>query len=339
MRVLHVDTSRTWRGGQRQLIGLVAEPQRGLEHVVAVRAGSPVASALGELGVSTAAVDGPMALWSLKRTLRPDILHAHDALALRWAALVGGPLVAHRRVDFPPSAWSGWKYRRASRVVAVSEAIRGVLRRAGVAGDVIRLVSDGVAPSTVTRRPEPGLVLSVGALVPHKGHQTLISAWPVVRARCPGARLVIVGEGPLRDRLCRQAFRAGVAQSVDLPGFQDDVAGWLARAELLAHPSIEEGLGSAVLEAFAAGTPVVASQAGGLRELVDETSGWTYPAGDVAGLAERVVEALTAPRVEVEARVSRGAAIAAARSFGVMAARTRDVWDEALDRSAAKERG
>lgn len=300
MRVVHLDTGREWRGGQTQLRLLV----RGTPDVVILPPGAPLRDALVSDGaqVETVPMRGPV--WgngALRRTLRrlgPDLVAAHTSQAHAQALLAGlAPVVVHRRNDFRPGLLSGPKYRAAHGYVAVSQAVREVLVHTGVAPDRIRVVHDGVDlvrldraqpdPRGVRRElgcgPDARLVLAVGALVDHKGHRHLLDAM----AHLPGWHLVILGEGPLREELTRQRERLGLVERVHLLGQRPDVPRWLRSVDVVAHPSVEEGLGSSVLEALICGAPVVASRVGGLPEVV-EGHGKLVPPGSPPLLAEAV---------------------------------------------------
>ena len=165
--------------------------------------------------------------------------------------------MAHRRVDFRPNAVGVGRLRRAARVVAVSHAVRSVLVAAGVDSDRVDVVYDGVDPPGpsgrhTTLRDVLGVgrhtpvVLAVGALVEHKGHATLVDALALL----PGVHAAVAGEGPLRTALLRRAARAGVADRLHLLGTRDDVPDLQRTADVVCHPSWDEGLGQAVLEAL-----------------------------------------------------------------------------------------
>lgn len=307
MRVLHVDPAREWRGGQTQLALLVrGAPGLG----VAVVLDSPLAHALANGPVAVhPCLGGPLAavrLRALVRALDPDVIAAHTskAHALALLACGGRPVIVHRRVDFavgtgPFGTWKRVKYRAAAGYVAVSEAVRDVLIAGGVEPSRIDVVPDAVDPAPwavpVARsaaRARLGVpdevpwFAAVGALVEHKGHRVLIDAM----ASVPRAILTIAGEGPLRARLQAQIDARGLSARVRLLGMRDDVPDWLGAADLFVHPSLEEGLGQAVIEAMLARVPIVASRAGGVPEVVRE-DGVLVPPGDVKAL----VAALQAP--------------------------------------------
>jgi len=159
-----------------------------------------------------------------------------------------------------------------------------------------------------TRRPRassPPTVISASRLVRRKGHDALLRAWPEVLRRVPDARLVIVGDGPMRARLERSAGRREVASSVLLAGqvSSGELVRLLGAADVFAAPCRDvmgglaaEGLGLAVLEASAVGLPVVVGRSGGSREaVVDGRTGLLVTAGDRAALAGGIADLLLDP--------------------------------------------
>lgn len=351
MRVLHVDTAREWRGGQTQLLHLV----RGSGDAVALPADAPLRPALEAAGVEVlpvafgGSVRGTAALSGVLRRWKPDLVAAHTAHAHTHAALLGARHVVHRRVDFAPGGapWSRWKRGRAAGWVAVSDAVAGVLTRAGVAADRVVVVRDGVDPAPfeaigpdarARARAALGIPLdapvigAVGALVPHKGHRHLIEAAAWIDNQRKDVWVVIVGEGPEREALQALATQWTIAPRVRLVGARDDVPQLLAAFDLFVHPSVEEGLGQAVIEAMLAGVPVVASQAGGIPELIDDLhTGLLVRAGDGEALARAIIAAL---RGRDRAAARAEAARERARMFSVaaMVAGTRAAYDQFVRR-------
>lgn len=292
MRVLHVDTATEWRGGQRQLAYLLAARPDDLWAGVP---GSPLASAVRAPDLGLRPGGDPRNLLPLVAP-SVDLVAAHTPHALGVAWLTRRPLVVHRRVDFLPR--DPWKYRRATGVIAVSEAVAAVLARAGVPQERVVVVPDGVAP------PPPGppvdgprpLYGAVGALVDHKGHHVLVDAMVGV----PGG-LVIAGEGPNRAALEARITRLGLGGRVRLLGVLSSPAGLYASVDALVHPSLEEGLGQVVIEAMAAGCRLVATTAGGIPETVGAAAE-LVPPGDPEALAGAMRRVLARPRGEGIAR-------------------------------------
>ena len=133
------------------------------------------------------------------------------------------------------------------------------------------------------------MIVTVGRLVAAKGHRVLIEALPILRRHYPNARLVIVGEGPEQHALERQAERAGVARAVTFAGTLYPTTDVLAKAHVFVFPSLNEPQGLALLEAYAAGVPVVASRTGGILEMLEhEVDGLLVDPGDALALAAAI---------------------------------------------------
>lgn len=286
--VLHVDTASEWRGGQVQLLALVrGMVARGWEVQVACPPDGRLWRELAFLGdrrLAIAAGVSARTSWTVRQS-GAGLVAAHTSHAHTVCTVVERPLVVHRRVDFEVSG--GWKYRRPAAYVAVSQAVARVLQRAGV--DNVTVVHDGVAPLPPAEPAADGpAVLAVGACVAHKGHRVLSEA----AVELSGVDIGVAGEGPLTYPGLRYL------------GFRPDISALLAAADVFVHPSIEEGMGQAVVEAMLAGVPVVASAAGGLPEVVGDV-GLLVPPGDAAALARGIARALSGDHPPVEAARER----------------------------------
>ncbi len=235
MRILHVDTGRSLRGGQRQLLMLL----RGLEergHEQTLLARGPTLDQWDGAEVTAANL--------VRASGKAELIHAHDARAHTLAAVVcpGKPLVVARRVAFGVRSGflSRWKYSRAGRFIAVSNHVKGRLLEAGVPSSKIAVVYDGARlpqqPLPPRSPAEPALVVAPAIDDPLKGGELL-------QASCE--------EAGVRLRL-----------SPDLPAD-------LKQADLFVYLTESEGLGSAILLAMAYGVPVVASRIGGIPEIVE----------------------------------------------------------------------
>jgi L-malate glycosyltransferase len=318
VRVLQVDSGREWRGGQNQVRLLSRElvTQRDVDVRLVTRRGSELARRATAANVAVTGVPwflgpDPVAAFLLARfvvAFQPAVVHVHDAHALtvaRWALRWAGQracLVATRHVDFhlrPRSLWPS-----ADCIIAVSEAVRGVLLADGVPASIIRLIPEGVDPEEIRHaaaRPlgvrrrlglpdDTPLAVNVAALVEHKDQHTLVRAAAAGRALCPDLHWAIAGRGDLRSAL-EQAIRdAGVASHVHLLGYVEEADALIREADVLVMSSKQEGLGTVVLNALALGTPVVATAAGGLIDIVP--AAWRVPVGDAEALARRVVAAV-----------------------------------------------
>lgn len=311
VRVLHVDPERAWGGGEVQVLAL-ARALAAAGHtsdVAADPAGAlaPAARAAGlrVLPLRVANHADVVAGIRLRRLARDyDVVHFHTARAHAMAPFVGRGgrrLVVTRRMDYAPigGPYARWLYNRSvDVVVAISDGVRAALVRGGVEPGRITVVPSGVDPDAFA--PPPGarsarrhawgippdgvLVLVVGALERRKGHAVLLEAARQLPRREAALHYVFCGAGSAGEALAAAA--APLGDAVRFAGFRGDVAACLAAADVVAMPSLQEGLGVAALEAMAAGKPVVASRVGGLAEAVaDGETGMLVPPGDPAALA------------------------------------------------------
>ncbi|MDX2177012.1 MAG: glycosyltransferase [Candidatus Sumerlaeia bacterium] len=243
------------------------------------------------------------------RRWRPDVFEAWLFHAHVWgaaAALLAGHrgpfLVSRRQLERfkrgRPVArlLDAWASRRADAVVANSRAAARDARRLDPRlRTPIAVVRNGYPADATPRAPaDPPRVLCVAHLQPGKGHSLLLGAWARVAVHPSRPRLVLAGrdEG-LGAELRAQAERLGVARSVDFAGAAPDLRRLRAEAAFLVHASEEESLPNAVAEAMAAGLAVVATDAGGTRELVaDRSTGFLAGRGDADGLAARMLALL-----------------------------------------------
>ena len=325
---LHVDTARTWRGGQYQaLLTVLGLRRRGERAALAAQPRGELFRRAAEAGdLHPLAPRGDLdlaAAWKLRRLvgdLAPDVIHAHDAHAVAVASLARSlagrqatpPLVASRRVDFHirGNAFSRWKYRQVDRFICASEAIRDMLVGDGVPRDRTTVVHEGVEIERIERAPAldlhrefdlpPGCPIAgnVAALVPHKGQRHLVDAAARLIREVPDARVLIVGAGELEGALARQVRRLRLDGKVILTGFRSDVPSVLKGLDLFVMSSVTEGLGTSVLDAMAAGLAVVGTRAGGIPEsVVDGSTGLLTPPGDAPALARAIADLLRdAPR-------------------------------------------
>lgn len=331
-RVVHVASGREWRGGQRQVLYLAqALQERQVPQVVVTGAGTRLERELVAAGCGVApapwrtALD-PRVIGATIRAARASahrpILHAHDPHSLTLAALAAAwlraPLLVTRRVDFPlrrPFVW-----RRATRVIAISEAVRRVLEAGGIPAERITVVHSGIplhAPPPVPLdlrhrlglRPDAPLAVAVGTLVPHKDWPTLITAATILRERCPALQWVIAGEGPERSALEARIETLAVNDRVHLLGQVEDGRRVIAAGDIFVATSREEGLNTSVLDAMNLGVPVVSTSAGGLPEAVGE-AGVLVPPGDGDALAQAVETLLGDRSVRYRYRVMARARVA-----------------------------
>ena len=325
---LHIDTARTWRGGQNQVLltvnglreigqraALVAHPDGELRRRAAEGLDLVPIAPRTEMDLTAAC-----RLSRVIKRLAPDVVHAHDphgvamaSLALSLGSAKGGPapaFVATRRVDFhlKKNSFSRWKHRQVDRFIAASEAIRAMLLTDGIPPDRVVTVHEGIDLDHVLQAPAVNvhealwlphhapLVGNIGALVPHKGQRYLIDAAHIVIQRVPDARFVIFGEGELREHLERHVHEHNLEKHVLLPGFRIDILGCLKALDIFVMSSVTEGLGTSLLDAMACSKPIVATRAGGIPEVVDDgRTGVLVPTRDAHAMASAILSLLENP--------------------------------------------
>lgn len=286
MRVLHVDGGRDWGGGQNQVRLLVrALAERGIDQLCLCPAGSELDVRLREERLPVEPIrwtsgNDPRAIFRiLAHAADYDLIHAHDAHAMQAAILPARlrrrALIATRRTLFRTRAT---KWNRAYRVIAVSDAVAQRLRASGVRPDKIRVIPSAIdivevmalPPASPTLRErlmlpqEAFLIGNVGALIELK-RQVLI---PRIAARLRDFYWVIIGEGPERAAIQSAIVAHGVTQTVRMPGRLPDARRFLQELDAFVFPSVDEALGTSVLDAMARGVPVVAANSAGPAEVL-----------------------------------------------------------------------
>jgi glycosyltransferase involved in cell wall biosynthesis len=367
MRIAHVDTGTTWRGGQAQVLALaLGLAARGHEAVVFCPEG-PLAERGRAAGLCVQRfaarsdldfVAGLRLAGELRR-MAPDVVHLHSARAHAvgaWAARAAGglPVVVSRRVDFEVAEHplSALKYRvGVDRYLCISEGVRRVLARGGVPAARLRVVPSGIDLGRWRTLPDPAplrarlglasgtpVVGNIAALAPHKDQHNLLGAAAALARRRPDARWVVFGEGELRSALEAERRRLGLEQVVLLPGFVERVEEAMALLAVFVLSSYLEGLGTSVLDAQAAGVPVVATAVGGVPEMVEDgATGWLVPARDPAALAAAVEDALAHPR-EAARRAAAGRVAVARFAIERTVALTEAAYAEVLAERAGRAR-
>lgn len=329
LKTLHIDSEKLWGGGQRQVAGLCTY-LRDWGHSVKLvcRPGSKLESWAADNGIesslvemrSTLSLGSVMALRAVIARERPDIVHLHASrahvLGSAAAKLAGAKVViATRRMDDPikmiwpnTRAYGAWT----TAIVAISGAVRDVMVDCGVDPAKIHLVSSGTDISRFENvtcdpdlraslgvHPSTAIVCAAATLAERKGIRYLIEAAAILKANSTPVHLVIAGDGEQRAELERLVRDLGVSAS--FVGFYPDMPTLLATADVFVMASLSEGLGVAVLEAMAAGKPVVASAVGGLREsVVDGVTGYSIRPADSRALADAIGKIISNPALAAE---------------------------------------
>ena len=326
MRVLHINTERTWRGGEQQTLYLARGlKQRGHETQIACQPGSPLSARAREEGIEVAEIPmraecDPVAIRALARLIASqqyDIVHMHTSHAHTLGCLASllarrGARIVTRRVDFSiiKSPVSKLKYTWGiTKYIAISEAIKRVLVNDGINPDRIAVVHSGIDISRFGKTLDNARVRNelhidsnqpvignIAHMADHKGQKYLIQAVPEVLKEFPTAKFMIVGGGELRPDLEHYVEQLGIKSSVIFTGFRGDIPELLKAFDIFVMPSHMEGLCTSIMDAMAAGVPVVASNVGGIPEIVqNELNGLLVPAKNPSALAAAIIRLIKNP--------------------------------------------
>ena len=349
LRLLQIVHTTGYGGLERQVLSLsLGLREAGHSVTLALRPGSWLSRQAAREGLSWEPVRfrglvDPLSyldLWRIVRRRRIDIVHGHSRRSAFYSALsarlggCGSVATIHSL-----QTWKG--FRRNQRMIAVSGAVRDFLVRKGLPEARIDRVYNGVgqiAPPDARQRAaaraalglEEGdiAVAMVGRVVPHKGHDLLVRALACLPESLRNVRLFMVGDADSQwgRGVADLARLLGVESRVHFPGYRDDVQPVLHAMDVFVQPSRSEALSLSLLEAMAAGLPVVAARTGGMPEVVGhERDGLLFESGDAGDLAHQLAR-LADP--DLRGRLGQGA-VARQRSLfttDAMVAATENVY-------------
>ncbi|MGE5484559.1 MAG: glycosyltransferase [Ignavibacteriales bacterium] len=375
MKVLQVSSDYTSGGASRYLLTLLSQPAfRDIDVTVACPDGGNLALEVKRLGIPLVtfpqkdrSFDARLVfeLAALIRRGRFDVVHSHASVSSRLAARLSGRrnIVVTRHTiggELSPNPLKRAltavaQVSLASRFIAISQAIRQRLLDEGVPGHRIETIHNGVditlverEASTLDVRRELGAICrgsspvigTLGRLSPEKGHEFLVKAFAAVLREFPGAILVVVGQGDERGRLERLAGELGVAEHVVFTGYRENAAAYVNAFDVFVMPSLSEGLGLAMLEAMTLRKPVIATNTGGIPEVVAHgVNGLLVPPGDPAALSLAIAGLLR------DGSLAAGLAAAGRKTVEdrfdaqSMADKTVDVYRRLLDEECGGPRG
>ena len=357
MKILQVCSVITFGGGERHLADLShALVDLGHEVYAASVPGSPLWAELSFLPEGRHVALSPRSylknLRGLAKFVREhgiEIVHAHAArdyhlaaLAVRFASR--GRLVLTRHTLFPLKGINKPLLSGAGRVIAVSQAVAESLRQNGVIeSSKITVVHNGIdtgrfdrAVSTSQDDDSATLVGTVGHLAPIKGHDVFVRAAALIAPRRRDVHFVVIGEDKSPGMDQRRSLESLVAELrlndvVSMPGWREDMRAALSSLTLFVSAARSEPFGLAIVEAMAAGLPIVATASEGAREIIEDgVTGKLVPVDDPEALAQAIEDLLdNSPE---RARLGRNAAVAARERFSLrrMATDTEHVYREVL---------
>ncbi|HAX61311.1 MAG TPA: hypothetical protein DCX95_01950 [Elusimicrobia bacterium] len=326
LTILHIDFEKTWRGGQQQLFWLVEGlEKKGHQNFVLCQPKSALSNKLQKnvFNVKMLFEFDPVAIYETAKVVDkiiPDIVHLHSAHAHTIGLLASKifrirriclrhdnhkpKIVSSRRVDFHIK--SLWKYKSVDRIIAISDGVKRVLLNDGIDERKISVVHSGVDLSRFENvcgdylydelkiDRNSNIVGIVASLAPHKDYRNFLRAAAIIKKKLPNTKFLIVGEGKLKSDLMQFANKLKISDSVIFTGFRRDVPQLLSIFDVFVLSSYLEGLCTSVIDAMSSGIPIVATNVGGVGELVDDgVNGFLVPPRNPEILAEKTVKILT----------------------------------------------
>ena len=297
MKILHLEAGRHLYGGALQVCYLLEGlAQQGIENLLLCTKGSEISrTAAPFAAIEAIPMHGeldllfPFRLSRLIRKYQPDCVHVHSRRgADLWAGMCAHqhntPAIITRRVDnreWPPFA--RFKYGTYDRVITISEGIRQVLLSEGLGPEKVTCIHSVVKTDDYNisadrewlekelNIPATAPVIGVIAqMIPRKGHRYLLEIAPKLCSLFPNLKIVFFGQGPLREDLEKYVSKHSLSEIVIFAGFRKDMPKILPCLDLVVHPALMEGLGVSLLQAAAAGVPIVGARAGGIPEIVHD---------------------------------------------------------------------
>ncbi len=358
MRILQVSSARHFGGGERHFVDLTnGLADRGHELFVAVVADSPLRASLNDIPdqkifhLSSTNALNIASVWSLAKFARQnqiEIIHAHMARDYPLAALTAGrapgaKLFITRHVLFPLGQIHKLTRRRVARVIAVSDAVATALREQNIFdGQQIRVVRNGIDLSRFDsadkeNRPvdAPLRVGILGELSPVKGQTDFVRAAAQVTRQHPSVEFVVAGKdnsgGNNRRELDELIESYGLQNKVEIIESNIDVPSFLRTLHLFVSASHSEAFGLAIVEAMAAGAPVVATMTAGAAEIIDDRkTGLLTPIGEPEQLAKKISALLDNPAQRASLRNNARQMVSERFALERMIAETEAVYHEAL---------
>lgn len=323
MKVLHLSSEKTWRGGEQQIAYLIGELQKsGVKSFVALRKGSSfegfckknqipyIALKFGnEFDVSTA-----LGVKKYANENKVDLVHIHTAKGHGLAVLASvlgmkAPLILSKRTDFPIKSnfYSSFKfnYPDIKKILCVSGKIKEIIDpklndpsksvavHSGVDLAKFKFEKKNFFHELLNLPSGIKLVGNTSAIAPHKDYFTFVDVAELVCKEDENVRFLIIGSGPLENDVRSYVKKKNLESKVLFTGFISNLSEVLFNLDVFLITSEEEGLGTSILDAHACGVPVVATRAGGIPEIViDGVTGTTAEVRDVESLAKAVRERL-----------------------------------------------
>jgi glycosyltransferase involved in cell wall biosynthesis len=364
-KILHLSSERSWRGGEQQIAYLIDELQNlGLDNMVAVRKHSAFETHCQNNSIKFISLpfSGSLNLktiFSIKAICKNheiDLVHLHSSKSHSagvMSALFGNsvPFILSRRIDFVPkkSGFTQWKYDHQSirKIICVSDKVREIMETYCRRKGRTVTVHDGIDVNKFLPLPEQNrlriefnlpkdtfIIGNTSALEGHKDYFTFIRTIAQLKKDNLPVKAFIVGKGSLEKDLREFAVAQRVTNDIIFTGFRNDIHEILPAFDVFLMTSNEEGLGSSVLDAFAASVPVVSTAAGGIPEMITHNvNGLLADVGDDAKLASHIKEVLRNPPLRQSLIAAGAKRLTEHFSKELMAKKTLKIYEEILSLS------
>lgn len=291
MHIIHVNFERHWGGGEIALRSLYYGLHAlGCRQTILCRDASQLKIICQKEGLPYRVIDRSLGIsWITARLVhriccdeQADLINVHDtkshhALFIANRCFVHKlPYVVTRRLAFPvrPSWYNRLRYadQYLKSVIAVSQAAKASMDRVLTADKPLHIINEGIDIAQIRHRArrvqKPLRIAIVGRLSPEKGHETFVNmvAWLIKKGF--SAQFDIVGQGAMADTLIKKIDTLGLSQHVKMLGFVHHIYDYLSQIDMLIMPSISEAFGLSIIDAMACGVVVIASEVGGIREII-----------------------------------------------------------------------
>lgn len=303
MNICHVNLASGYHGGENQTLQLIKQQiEMGYQLTVVANPKSPFADAIRQLDCQLVLAKNYFQAHARSVTDGCSLIHVHEGRAIYWALLQnvlhGVPYIVTRRIDnkMKKKLLANMAYRRATAVVGLS---REIVRRISEAYPVLTTyqipsspvsypVDETEAASIRQRFENKYLVIHAANMLTHKGFDVTIEAARHLEQSHPEIHFALLGDG--KERATLETLATGLS-NLSFVGKQSNMGSWFRAADLQVHPSYTEGLGSVILEGMHSGLPVIATNAGGIPDIIEDgVSGRLIEPGDAAALAEAIVQ-------------------------------------------------
>jgi L-malate glycosyltransferase len=320
MKVLHLSSERTWRGGEQQIAYLIEELQKfGVSNFVACRKDSAfekycISQNLNHISLPFKGSFDFKTAQGVKyfaNSHKVDVIHLHTSNSHSIgviSSILGckAPMILTRRVDFPlkKGFLSRFKYNYSNikKIVCVSEKIREIVSQDVSDPSKVITIHSGIDVGKFAEikhynflknkykvDADLSLIGNVAAMAPHKDIFTFIDTAEILIREKTGAKFFLIGDGPLKEEVEKYIKDKGLQEEIFMTGFLNNIPEILKELHLFLFTSKTEGLGTIVLDAFASKLPVVSTNAGGIPEMVKHgETGMLADVGDAKVLAENV---------------------------------------------------